>query len=176
MNSHHPASLFLVFLLSAACGASNTSSTGAEGGALSETFNAATAGGSCGAGTTNATNQPENPCEAGYIWSCDFDLKAWFKELVQCQAGMGGGVTTAGCAAGEVLFVADPNADEPAHRDDAGALLEYAETAYCIPIPSSCSGSLDCECASATCASPSLCGAGGSCIGAAAGVIDCSCP
>ena len=151
---------------------------------------AAVLGASCTRGSTSASNQPENPCAAGYIWSCDDRTGAWIQASIRCNAGPSTGtLSTAPCAPGNVLFVAEyvgycaasllkitGNTVCPmgTYEYDPECCVSTQE-AYCVPLPAQCNGELSCGCAISICTDQPMWpnSFGSSNAEAAGGVIDC---
>jgi hypothetical protein len=176
--------LLLLCAVPPACG--STGSSGTSGVCVEPV-----AGKACRPGTTTPCSQPENPCEAGYIWSCSNSDAVWLRELIECTAGPTSNTpTTAACGAGEVLFVDDiagtPCAMDPGTGNPPcpAGTFEYSTCcyppafAYCVPTPSGCGDGLTCGCATSTC--DAHCGVTGSdaavtCSNAVGSVIDCLC-
>lgn len=133
--------------------------------------------------------QPANPCEAGYIWSCDPGTSAWYQELITCFTGPTSQTqTTSECADDEILFV-DDVAGDPCFEGEvdgggcaSGSYLIQpgccysATNAYCVPRPAACDAGLSCACTGSLCASN--CGGAGpgvECESAVGSVVDCLC-
>jgi hypothetical protein len=187
----HPTTVFspilLLCALAPACGSTVESPVPPSG------CVEAVVGDACTPGTSTPCSQPANPCEEGYIWSCDNNNDLWIRELIACTTGpTATTTTTAACGAGEVLFVDDVAGDlcaGPVQGSGTGAaqcpagtyLYEptccYSPThAYCVPAPSECSDGLTCGCASSIC--DAQCGGvnpGVMCSNAVGTVIDCLC-
>jgi hypothetical protein len=147
-------------------------------------------------GSAPPCSQPANPCEAGYIWSCD-GTGVWYHELIQCYSdSTDTTTTTAACAADELLFVDDVAGDpctppgtgsgSGAGECPAGSYLFQPHCCYratdarCVKTPAACDGTPSCGCAESACVSGcSTIVVGNSsevmCGSAVSSVLDCSC-
>ena len=180
-----------------ACGGQAVGGTALDGGTGSNTDASspgpgpvvATAGASCTSASSSASNQPDNPCAAGYILACDNNNGTWIKETIECFADSSEKTrTTAGCGPSEVLYVDDAAGDPCLASGDGGDCgpggyffepncCYYPTDAYCVPVPNGCGDALECSCANTVCESQCGGGANGGnpgvmCSGASAGVID----
>jgi hypothetical protein len=149
--------------------------SGSDGGGCSPAV--AVAGAACTAGVTSASNQPSNPCGAGYVWTCDqWNPSFWIQESLVCNEEADGSIDTATCGPGEVLLVL--NISDSANGlcgpgNDGGLGPCYTDVAYCVPIPSSCTNGLDCACGTTVC--HSACNGFSTLREAGGGVIECAC-